>query len=100
LASNIARQNSQNLVKFLPSDRWCRWFLRENGYALRRITSNPFTPVQLAKQDELHQFNLERLAVLKSKEGLTDEFIIGKDEVGVFLFPQEKERWEKKGTSC
>ncbi len=84
----------------MPSDRWCRWFLRENGYALRRITSNPFTPVQLAKQDELHQFNLERLAVLKSKEGLTDEFIIGKDEVGVFLFPQEKERWEKKGTSC
>ena len=65
---------------------------------MRRVTSNLFTPVQLAKQDELHQFNLERLAVLKSEKGLTDEFIVGKDEVGVFLFLQEKERWEKKGT--
>lgn len=83
---------------WVPSDEWCYTFLhREMNLTPRTPTSAPTPAVQAAKQDELHGYNLEKLALLVS-QGLPLKFIIQSDEFGQFLLPHARHTWEQKGS--
>jgi hypothetical protein len=98
-ARRISGESTAGIEEFIPSEQWCRWFLRiQMGFVVRRKTSHRYTPQQEEKQRQIHQRNLERLALLKATKGLLDADIIGADEVGCFFFPNENEIWVKRGS--
>ena len=83
---------------YTPSDRWCYWFMRQKmGLSLRKQCTTPLTPEAKAKQDQLHEITLQRLALLLD-EGLKSKYVIGSDEFGMLFFPQGQYRWVKAGS--
>ena len=80
-----------------PSMTWCYWFMHKHlNLVCRRVTGHSYTPEEIAKQDELHQRNLKRIAVLR-RQGLDPKYIFGSDQFGIHLFPQGAYKWAKKG---
>ena len=65
---------------------WCYWFMHKHlNLVCRRVTGHSYTPEEIAKQDELHQRNLKRIAVLR-RQGLDPKYIFGSDQFGIYLF--------------
>jgi len=62
----------------------------------RRVTGHSYTPAEIAKQEELHQRNLKRIAVLR-RLGLDPKYIVGSDQFCIHLFPQGAYKWVRKG---
>jgi hypothetical protein len=83
---------------WVPSPRWCYWFLHEHLKLVpRRITSHGTASAeQVEMQARLHALNVEYIALARAG-GLPDKYIIGSDEFGHHLFPFNKVKWEKKG---
>ena len=67
------------------------------GLSLRKQCTVPLSPEEKAKQDQLHEITLQRLALLLD-EDLKTKYVIGSDEFGIHLFPQGQYRWAKTGS--
>ena len=79
---------------YTPSDTWCYWFMRQKmGLSLRKQCTVPLSPEEKAKQDQLHEITLERLALLLD-EGLKTKYVIGSDEFGMYLFQTNTDKDE------
>jgi len=65
-----------------PSDSWARWFMKNKmDLVMRRVTGSAVTPAAVQKQEELHDHNLNVIALLL-EEGLKPEAIWFYDEIG------------------
>jgi hypothetical protein len=82
-----------------PSYEWCLWFMvKKLKLVPRRTSGSRVQPDAQEKQEALHKLTVQRIAVHLS-EGLNPKYIIGADEFGSHLFPQETWRWSKKGST-
>ena len=83
---------------WLPSERWCLWFLhKEMQLTMRRTNGTPPCPEDEEKQEALHNATILRLCYLIRVENLPLKRLFASDESGCNLFPQAKWRWEQKG---
>lgn len=84
----MSKLNTSEAATWLPSEDWCYRFMKvDMGLVMRRITSAAVTPVDAARQDELHDINLQRIA-LALANGLEPKYLLAADEFGSHLFPQ------------
>jgi len=64
---------------WIPSERWCFWFLSEiAGYVKRRITQVVTTIEQTEVHRRVHEYNVRQIAFLMSK-GMKRKYISGSD---------------------
>ena len=100
-ASKIYREDAgeaEGSPTWIPSTRWCYYFLHRMGYTPRRITTHTeSTPEQLADQDRLHAINVGEVAMERAA-GLPRKFFFMSDEYARSLFPTGDAKWAKTGS--
>ena len=81
---------------WLPSERWCLWFLhKEMQLTMRRTNGTPPCPEDEEKQEALHNATILCLCYLIRVENLPLKRVFASDESGCNLLPQAKWRWEQ-----
>ena len=86
---------------WVPSERWCYWFMRTQAkLVVRRFTGFRASPEAAATQLRLHGLNLNRLALALDDGWLTEKYILGADEVGIHHFPQLSHKWARLGATA
>jgi hypothetical protein len=90
--------SDEDATPWQPSRSWAYWFMHEHlDLTIRAVTTDRVDPAKEAKQRELHDITLERLAYFKTALQVPDFAICAADETGVFLFPQRNFKWAKRG---
>ena len=67
------------------------------GLVPRALTGTVATPEQREVQERIHECNLNKIALLKSR-GMPEKYITASDEFGCYYFPLGKIKWARKGS--
>jgi hypothetical protein len=85
---------TEDQLDWMPSKRWVYWFMHQiMGLSVRRVTGHAVSEADLTRQNELHDLNLQALAIeLSDVDGrpLDPKYIMGADEFGMHFFPHGK----------
>ena len=72
---------TEDQLDWMPSKRWVYWFMHHiMGLSVRRVTGHAVSEADLARQNELHDMNLQALAIeLSDVDGrpLDPKYIMG-----------------------
>lgn len=84
--------------EWVPSQTYCYQLLHKDmEYSYRRVTGKRVNEAMSAKQKELFDVLIDVMAADIQEHNVLPDFIIGSDEYGQHLFPQNDYTWTKKG---
>ncbi len=88
------------VMMYKPSERWSFWFIHVQMHlSMWKVCGTPVSPQVMENQDKLHNITLQRLTV-RIADGLDPKYMIGSDQFGMYLFPQDRGMWVHKGDLC
>ena len=101
LASAIMKDHGRDYVEPMSYD-WALWFLAKKmnpPFSVRKTTTKKLDDDTIARINELHEMNLDKILYLVENEGFDLEFFIMSDQFGLFLFPSPDHVWARKGST-